>query len=54
MCHDRAQPLPRPSHNSDPSPATPKLIAAPQLNSGHYVNLLPRTSLYRLLAICPV
>ena len=27
-CHDRAQPLPRPSQYSDPSPATPKLIAA--------------------------
>ncbi|KIM60370.1 hypothetical protein SCLCIDRAFT_26704 [Scleroderma citrinum Foug A] len=43
-CHDRAQPPPRPSHNSDPSPATPKLIAVPQLNPGHYVNLRPRTS----------
>ena len=28
-CHDRAQPLPSPSQYSDPSPATPKLIAAP-------------------------
>ena len=44
MCHDRAQPLPRPSCNSDPSPATPKLVAIPQLNSGHYINLQPRTS----------
>ena len=42
-CHDHAQPLPRPNHNSDPSPATPKLIAIPQLNSGHYINLWPRT-----------
>ena len=53
-CHDHAQPPPRPSHNSDPSPATPKLIAVPQLNPGHYVNLQPRTSLYHLLAMCPV
>ena len=53
-CHDHAQPPPRPSHNSDPSPATPKLIAVPQLNPGHYVNLRPRTSSYRLLATCPV
>ena len=29
ICHDRAQPPPRPSQYSDPSPATPKLIAAP-------------------------
>ena len=43
-CHDRAQPLPRPSHNSDPSPATPKLVAIPQLNSGRYINPQPRTS----------
>ncbi|KIM56831.1 hypothetical protein SCLCIDRAFT_29259 [Scleroderma citrinum Foug A] len=43
-CHDCAQPLPRPSRNSDSSPATPKLIAVPQLNPGHYVNLQPRTS----------
>ena len=28
-CHDHAQPLPRPSQYSNPSPATPKLIAAP-------------------------
>ena len=28
-CHDHAQPLPRLSQYSDPSPATPKLIAAP-------------------------
>lgn len=28
-CHDHAQPLPRPSQYSDPSLATPKLIAAP-------------------------
>ena len=54
ICHDRAQPLPRPSCNSDPSPATPKLIAVPQLNPRHYVNLWPRTSLYHLLATCPV
>ena len=53
-CHDRAQPPPRPSHNSDPSPASPKLIAVPQLNPGHYVNLRPRTSSYCLLATCPV
>ncbi|KIM56856.1 hypothetical protein SCLCIDRAFT_29284 [Scleroderma citrinum Foug A] len=44
LCHDHAQPPPRPSHNSDPSLATPKLIAVPQLNPGHYVNLQPRTS----------
>ena len=42
-CHDHARPLPRPSHNSDPSLATPKLIAVPQLNSGHYISLRPRT-----------
>ena len=54
FCHDHAQPLPRPSHNSNPSPATPKLIAVPQLNSGHYVNLWPRTSPYHLPATCLV
>ena len=43
-CHDCAQPLPRPSCNSNPSPAIPKLIAVPQLNSRHYVSLWPRTS----------
>ena len=43
-CHDCAQPLPRPSRNSDPSPATPKLIAIPQLNSRRYINPQPRTS----------
>ena len=44
VCHDHAWPLPRPSQYSNPSPATPKLIAVPQLNSGHYVSLRPRTS----------
>ena len=53
-CHDHAQPLPRPSQYSDPSLATPKLIAVPQLNPGHYVNLWPSTFSYRLLAMCPV
>ena len=53
-CHDHAQPLPRPSHNSNPSPATPKLIAVSQLNSRHYVSLWPRTSPYHLPATCPV
>ena len=43
-CHDCAQPLPRPSRNSDPSLATPKLVAVPQLNSGCYINPQPRTS----------
>ncbi|KIM61377.1 hypothetical protein SCLCIDRAFT_25864 [Scleroderma citrinum Foug A] len=47
------QPPPRPSRNSDPSLATPKLIAAPQLNPRHYVNLWPRTSLCHLPATCP-
>ncbi|KIM61353.1 hypothetical protein SCLCIDRAFT_25985, partial [Scleroderma citrinum Foug A] len=50
ICHDHAQPLPRPSRNSNPSPATPKLIAVPQLNSGCYINPRPRTSSNRLPA----
>ena len=53
FCHDCAQPLPRSSQYSDPSPATPKLIAVPQLNSGHYISLQPRTVGYKhIVVVC--
>ena len=53
ICHDHAQPLPRPSQYSDPSPATPKLIAAPQLNSGRYAHSRSWTSPYLLPSQIP-